>query len=258
MRLLFGEHRRYLSLGAAVDAFIRPALFPVVEISLCLFQTLEALAFEWGFLCVGDTRLDFSFSIGIAYTANHRRHAVVRQHIAIERVQTRIVDVGGKHAFAKIIQNDDARAAAKPAEGLLVQLGPDAGARSEAQQSNRFAAITQRHHEQPRAPVFARLRVAYHRTRAVIDLALFADLSFDNDPRFRRPGTAQFAHETLHALIAAREAVAVHQVLPDAHRVPAAPQLLRDPLAIRLTGACRALRRCFFREKAGGHLSGRF
>jgi hypothetical protein len=67
--LLFGEHRRYLPLGPAVDARVGPALFPVVEIGLCFFQALELLASQRGFLGVGYTRFDFSFSIWIAHLA---------------------------------------------------------------------------------------------------------------------------------------------------------------------------------------------
>src|SRR5579871_6666343 len=134
--------------------------------------------------------------------------------------------------LAKIIENDDRRSTAQSTESLLVQLGPDAGARSEGEQSNRFAAVTQRHHEQPRAPVFACLRIAHHRTGPVFDLALFADPSFDNDRSFGRVSPAQTAHEPLDALIAAREPVGVQQILPDAHSVSAPAQLLSYPLAI--------------------------
>ena len=40
--LLFGEHRRHLPLGAAMDARVGPVLFPVIQICLRLFQALEA------------------------------------------------------------------------------------------------------------------------------------------------------------------------------------------------------------------------
>src|SRR5208283_5752090 len=43
---LFGEHRRYLPFGGAVDAGVGPAFFPVVQIGLGLFQALETLAFQ--------------------------------------------------------------------------------------------------------------------------------------------------------------------------------------------------------------------
>ena len=41
--LFFGEHRCHLSLSPAVDARVGPALFPVVQIRLRLFQALELL-----------------------------------------------------------------------------------------------------------------------------------------------------------------------------------------------------------------------
>src|SRR5579863_1811215 len=52
--LLFGEHRRHLPLGAAVDARVCPVLFPAIEICLGLFQALEALALQWCLLCMSN------------------------------------------------------------------------------------------------------------------------------------------------------------------------------------------------------------
>src|SRR5688500_16580754 len=44
--LLFGKHRGNLSFGGAVDACVGPALFPVIEISLRLFEALESHALQ--------------------------------------------------------------------------------------------------------------------------------------------------------------------------------------------------------------------
>ena len=108
-----------------------------------------------------------------------------------------------------------------------MQFGPDARAGAEHQQPNRFAAVAQRQHEQPRAPVLAGLRIAHHRAGAVIDLRFFAGRGLDHHAGFRRRRSAQLADEALDALIAAGEAVVVHQVLPDGHGVaaPRQPQL---------------------------------
>jgi hypothetical protein len=43
------------------------------------------------------------------------------EHIAIQGVERWIVDVGGEHALAQIIQHHHARAATQPTEGLLVR-----------------------------------------------------------------------------------------------------------------------------------------
>ena len=53
-------------------------------------------------------------------------------------------------------------AAAQPAEGLLVQFGPDARAGVEDQQTNALAAVAERQHEQARAAILAALRIADH------------------------------------------------------------------------------------------------
>src|ERR1017187_4562554 len=49
--LLFGEHHRHLTLGTAMDALVGPLFFPVIEVSLRLFQALELLALQWRLLC---------------------------------------------------------------------------------------------------------------------------------------------------------------------------------------------------------------
>ena len=77
-----------------MDAGIGPALFPVIEIGLSLLQALEALTLERSFLGVADAGFDFTFSIRVSDSARHGHHAVVRKHIAVERIERGIVDVG--------------------------------------------------------------------------------------------------------------------------------------------------------------------
>src|ERR1039458_70725 len=76
--LLFGEHRRHLPLGAAVDALVGPVLLPVIQVRLPLFQTLELLTLQRRLLRITDATFDLSFSIWIAHLARKRRHAIVR------------------------------------------------------------------------------------------------------------------------------------------------------------------------------------
>src|ERR1017187_5028360 len=68
-RLLFDEHRRYLALGAAVDALVGPVLFPVVQIRLRLFQALELLALQRRLLRMTDAAFDLAFAIWISHLA---------------------------------------------------------------------------------------------------------------------------------------------------------------------------------------------
>src|SRR4249920_167920 len=56
-RTLFGEHSRNLPLSCAVNARIGPALFPVIQVSLCLLKTLKTLPLQRGILCVTDAAL---------------------------------------------------------------------------------------------------------------------------------------------------------------------------------------------------------
>src|SRR5271155_948033 len=141
--LLFGEHRRYLPLGPAVDARVGPALFPVVQIRLRLFQALELLALQRRHLRMVDAALNFSFSIRIAHFARQRCHTVVSQNIAVERIYARIVEVWRQHALTQVVQNYNPRRTAKPAKCPFMQLGPYPRTRTEDQQANTLPTTTQ-------------------------------------------------------------------------------------------------------------------
>jgi hypothetical protein len=71
-----------------MDAGVGPVLFPVIQICLRLLQTLEPLALQGCFLCMGDARFNLALTIWIPHLARQCRHAVVRQNITIERVLT--------------------------------------------------------------------------------------------------------------------------------------------------------------------------
>jgi hypothetical protein len=125
-RLLFGEHGHDLAFGGAVDARVSPAFFPAIEVGLGFFQTLEAQTFQRRFLRVADAGLDFALAIWILNATWHGDRVVVGKHIAIERIERGIVNVGDEHALAQIVEHDDASSPAQPAKGAFVQLGPDA------------------------------------------------------------------------------------------------------------------------------------
>ena len=144
------------------------------------------------------------------------------------------------YVSGNIIEHHDPRRTAKPAKCLLVKLGPHPRTRTEDQQPNRLATPAQRQNKQPRAAIFATIRIAHHRPRAVVNLRLFTELGLDDRPRFRRYGAAQIAHESPHALVATREPVAVDQILPDSHRVSVALQLQRDQFTVRFAAARRS------------------
>ena len=161
------------------------------------------------------------------------------QHILKQGIQRRIVIIRNDHTLAKVVQDDAPGTASKPAKRGLVQLGPDSGTGAEAEQSNRFTAVAQRHHEQSRAAVLARLRMADHRSVSVVDLAFFSSLRLDDSHRSGTLGSTQLAHEALHGLIAARKTLIGNQILPDGHGIAATTQTQFDDLSIRCAGAGR-------------------
>src|SRR5229473_3228861 len=124
-----------------------------------------------------------------------------------------------------------------------MQLGPDARTRTPRQQAHRFAAVAERQHEQSRAAIFAALRVAHHRTTAVVDLRLFSCGGENDACRFWKLGAAKLANKALHRRIAARKTVVGHQVLPDGLAIASTGEALLDQLPVRFTDTCRWRRR---------------
>jgi hypothetical protein len=120
-----------------------------------------------------------------------------------------------------------------------MQLGPDARTGTEDKKTNGFPAVSQRQDEQPRPAILARLSVAHHRAGAIINLRFFARRCLNDHARFRHGRSAQLPHEAFDAGIFFAEAVAVHQVLPNGHGIPAFCQLSFDELSKRFTPARR-------------------
>ena len=146
---------------------------------------------------MADAGFDFPLAIGIADATRQRDDAVVREHVAIERIERRVVDIGREHALFEIVEDDDPGRAAEPTKRALVQLAPDLRARPPRQQSHGFARAGQREDKEPRAPVLAGRRPAHHRPLAVVDLAFFTGRRDDHDPRLGRRRPASFATNRL-------------------------------------------------------------
>src|SRR3989442_1507579 len=158
---------RDLALGRAMDAGVGPAGVPAIEVGLGRVEILEAQPFEGG-LRVPDGRLHLALAIGIADTTGQCDDAVVRQYVAVERIEGGVVDVRCEHALAEIVEDGDLHGAAEAAKRLLMQLAPAARARRDGQQADALAAVAEREKEEPRAAVLPRYPVADHRAVAVV------------------------------------------------------------------------------------------
>jgi hypothetical protein len=143
------------------------------------------------------------------------------QHVTVERIQRGIVDVRSQYAFPQVIEHHHTRRAREPPKSLFMQLSPGLRTGTKHQQANRFAAVAQRHHKQPRAAILASNGIADHGPSAIVNLAFFTWGGFDYRARFRRVIESQLADEALDALVTAGEAAGVHQVLPDRHGIAA-------------------------------------
>jgi hypothetical protein len=142
VRFFFGEHGRHLSFRRAMDARVRPALLPAVQIRLRFLQALEPHPFERRFLGVADSGLYFPFAIRIPDPARQGHHPIVGEHIAKQWINRRIVDVRNQHAFFQVVENHDSRTATESAQSFLMEFCPDARTRTPRQQADRFAAVS--------------------------------------------------------------------------------------------------------------------
>jgi hypothetical protein len=163
----------------------------------------------------------------------------VLQRVTVQRIERGLINVGREHAFAEIIQHHYASDSTQSAKSFLMQFGPDARTGAKDQEADGLSAVSQRQDEQPRAPVLARLRVADHRPGAIINLRFFTRGRLNHHARFRRGRSAHLPHEPFYAGVFFGEAVAVHQILPNGHGVPALGQLSFDELPVRLAGTLR-------------------
>jgi hypothetical protein len=180
---------------------------------------------------MADRRLDFPLAIRIPDAAGQCDGAVMREHVAVERVQRGVVEVRRQHALPQIVEDDDLDRPAQPPKRLLVQLGPAPGARLKGQQPDALAAVAQGEDKEPRAPVLARDRMSDHRAVAVIDLAFLPGGRHDHRMRLGGPLTPERDDEAPDARVLGREAVIIDQIAPDRHGVAAAGEGRLDELA---------------------------
>src|SRR6266404_1957115 len=115
----FGKHGGDLSFRSAMNAGIGTACLPTIQIGLGLLQALKAFSLERS-LCVADTGFNFSFAIWLLDPTGQGDRAIVCQDVAIERIQSGIIDVRDEYALAQIIQDDDPRSATQSTECFLM------------------------------------------------------------------------------------------------------------------------------------------
>jgi len=199
---------------------------------------------------VADPGLDLAFPLVIADATREADDAVVREHVAVERIERRLVDVRGEHALFEVIEDDGPRRPAQPTEGAFVERRPRLGARLPHQQPHSLARVRERQDKQRGAAILAGLRMADHRAVAVVDLAFLAGRRDDDDARVGRRGPAQLPNEAPDAGVARGEADLVDQVLPDRHGIAADLHGGFDLVAIRRT---RTRLRRTTRPRVGGH-----
>lgn len=217
-----------------MNAGVRPALFPVIQVGLGFLQSFEALSLQRRFLGMTNTGFDLPLAVRIVHTASQCGRTVMRQHVTIERIERGIVDVGFEYALAQVVEDDQTRHATQPAKSFLMQFRPNPGTGTAYEQTHGFTAITQRQDKQTGAAIFSAAGVTHHGPRSVIHLGFFARSCLDHRAGFRRRLAAELPDESLHALIATGEAAGIDQVLPDALGVAAFGEFQLDGFPVRL------------------------
>ena len=175
-------------------------------------------------------------AIGVADATRQGDDPVVGEHVAVERIEGGVVDVGREDALLEVVEHDDADRATQPPECPLVQLGPDLCTRPVDQQAHRFARVAQGQDEEPRPPVLAGGGVTDHRPLTVIDLSFLTRGGGDDGPRLDGGLPPEGGDEAPYACITSREAMVIDQVLPDGHGVAPPADRLGDQLAVGLAG----------------------
>ena len=84
----------------------RPSASPSDRVRLRGLERLEAQSVQRRLLRVADAGFDFAFAIGIADATRQRDDAVVGEHVAIERIERGVVDVGREHALFQVVEDD--------------------------------------------------------------------------------------------------------------------------------------------------------
>jgi hypothetical protein len=106
---------------------------------------------------VPDAGFDLALAIGVADATRERDDTVVREHVAVERIEGGVVDIRREDAFLEIVEDDDAHGAAESTKRTLVELGPHLRARLPHQKADRFARVAERQDEESCASVLAGL-----------------------------------------------------------------------------------------------------
>ena len=125
-RPFLGKHRSHLPLRGAVDARVGPVRLPAIQMGVRLLQALEAQSVQRRALRMANARFDFAFAIRIAHATWEADDPIVREHVAIDGIERRVVDVRREHAFFESVEDDEARRAAQPAKRPLVELATSA------------------------------------------------------------------------------------------------------------------------------------
>ena len=76
---------------------------------------------------VRSSKFGLRRAIGITDATRERDGGVVFEDVAIKRIDSGIVDIGGQDAFAQVIKDHSTGNAAETTEGFFVQLSPDPG-----------------------------------------------------------------------------------------------------------------------------------
>ena len=245
-----------------MDARVGPVLFPAIEIALAPPRGSRSACplsgVRWAWPTPDST---FPFAIGIADPARQRDHAVVREHVAIERIEGGIVDVGLEHALLQIVEHDDLGHPPSRRKAFSCSSAQIRVLDRQHQQAHRLAAIAERQDEEPRAASTCRSLGHAPSGPPVVDLRLFAGCREDDARRrdVARPRSLRTKRLTPHSR---RETVVRSRSCQIAMALRAATERQVDcsrygsqALGGGLASWAARLAR---RRKVGGHLYGRF
>src|SRR5262249_57606894 len=120
------KRARGLSLRGAVNPRVGPMLVPAIEIGLGGGEGVEAESLQRRPLRMADAGFDLAFAIRIADATRQCDGAVVREHVAIEWIERRIVEVRCEDAFFQVVEDDHGGGPTPPPQRAAPGVSPAA------------------------------------------------------------------------------------------------------------------------------------
>ena len=173
-RFFFLKHLLDLPFHPSMNPQGGPALLPVHQPLILLFDAFKPTALQSGVLGVLDRIFNTAFAVRVGYAGGIGHNAVMSQDRSINRIQMGFIKIRFNDAFFEVVQNDVAGSAAKVTKSLFMQLGPCHLAGCPDHLSKTAAGVLQCHDKQAGTAVGVFSRNACESAKTIVHLGFLA------------------------------------------------------------------------------------